>query len=118
METGKVKILGHAYSAISNSFLITAWFASGEWAAKHPDIVKTFARVTNEAGVYTNAHHAETAAMVAELLKFPLPLVEKMSRAVAGTSLNLSEIQPLIDVAVKYSVIPRAFPAKELLGGT
>ena len=56
--------------------------------------------------------------MVAELLKFPLPLVEKMSRAVAGTSLNLSEIQPLIDVAVKYSVIPRAFPAKELLGGT
>jgi hypothetical protein len=35
---------------------------------------------------------------------------------VSGTSLDPKLIQPLIDAAAKYKVIPQAFPATALLG--
>ena len=49
------------------------FFANTDWAAKHPDAVKNWVRDTYEAGAYTNTHHAETAPMMSEVTKIPLP---------------------------------------------
>jgi len=114
IESGKVRALVPAYDSVSTHFMFGAYFVNTDWAAKHPAATKTFARVTYEAAAYTNTHHAETAPMMAEITKIPLPVIQKMARVDSATSAEADLIQPLIDVAAKYKQLPRAFPAKEL----
>ena len=115
VATGKVKVLGNDYDAIASDFYITVFFTSSDYAAKHPEAVRWFARSIAEAAAYQNTHHAETAPYAAELTKIPLAIVEKMTRVVIGTQLRASEIQPMIDAAVKYKMIQRSFPARDLI---
>lgn len=113
LETGKVRVLAPAYSAISLHMVSGVYFAQPEWAGKHAATIKKWVRVTYDAAAYTNAHHAETAAMMAEVTKIPLEIISKMSRNTAATSSDPSYLQTVIDVAAKYKNISRAFPAKE-----
>jgi NitT/TauT family transport system substrate-binding protein len=115
LESHTVKPLGAAYSAIANSFLITCWFVSSDWAAKHPDTIHAFIDATDRAALYTNAHHAETAPLIADATKIPLAVITKMPRSVSSTALHLSDIQPLIDGSAKYKLIPQPFSARDLL---
>jgi NitT/TauT family transport system substrate-binding protein len=109
-----VRVLAPSYSAISNHFAFTVFFAQPSWAAAHADVVKRFVRATYDAAQYTNAHHAETAAMMAEITKIPVAVISKMARTNASTSSDPALIQPAIDVAAKYDSIAHAFPAKEI----
>ena len=113
LETGKVRVLAPCYSAISDHFVFTVYFAQPDWAAKHADTIKKLVRVTYDAAAYTNAHHAETAAMMADVTKIPLETITKMARVNGSTSGDPALIQPAINMAAKYNFIPRAFPAKE-----
>jgi NitT/TauT family transport system substrate-binding protein len=113
IETGKVRSLAPCYSAIGEHFAFTVYFAQPDWSAKHPDVVKKFVRTTYAAATYTNAHHAETAAMMADITKIPLATISKMARVNGSTVGDPSLIQPAIDLAAKYENISRTFPAKE-----
>jgi NitT/TauT family transport system substrate-binding protein len=115
LDSGKVKQLGLAYSAISQQFMFAGWFASTDWATKHPDLVRTFRRVAIEAAKYTNAHHAETAGILADATKMPLTVVSQMPRVDSATALDEKLIQPMVDAAAKYKMLPHTFPAKEMI---
>jgi NitT/TauT family transport system substrate-binding protein len=118
VETGKVRILAPAYSAIGEHFAFTIYFAQPEWAGKHADAVKRWLKVTYDAATYTNAHHAETVAMMADITKIPVGIISKMARVNGSTTGDPALIQPLINAAAKYNNISRAFPAKEAYFGT
>jgi NitT/TauT family transport system substrate-binding protein len=113
VATGKVRVLAPAYSAISDHFVFTVYFAQPDWAAKHADSLKKWVRVTYDAAAYVNAHHAETAAMMSDITKIPLDVFSKMARVNGSTSGDPALIQPAINVAAKYNNISRAFPAKD-----
>jgi ABC-type nitrate/sulfonate/bicarbonate transport system substrate-binding protein len=115
VASGTVRILAPAMDAVAPEFPYSGWFASSAWAAQHRDLVKAFARVVADSTAYTNAHHAETAAMLAAFTGQTVDVVERANRPETGTVLRLSQIQPLIDLAAKYKIIPRAFPAQELV---
>jgi NitT/TauT family transport system substrate-binding protein len=115
LESHQGKPLGAVYGAIANSFLITVWFVSSDWASKHADTIRTFIEVTDKSALYTNNHRAETAPLVADLTKIPIAVINKMPRSVSSTALHLSDIQPLIDGSAKYKLIPQSFPARDLL---
>lgn len=114
LAAGTVRLVP-AFDGIAPAFLVTAWFTTKEFTAKRPDVVKTFARVCAAAAAYTNAHHDETAPMMAEFTGISLPLIARMTRTVSGTTLNPALIQPVIDVSVKYKALKRAFAAQELI---
>ena len=81
----------------------------------HPEIVSNFITTIYHAAAYTNAHHRATVEMMAETTKAPVDIVAHMARVDGATSLDMREIQPMIDVAAKYHLIPSAFPASEML---
>ena len=118
LGTGKVRILAPAYSAIGEHFAFTVYFAQPEWASKHADAVKRWVKVTYDAANYTNAHHAETVAMMADITKIPAAIISKMARVNGATTGDPGLIQPLINAAAKYNNISRAFPAKDAYFGT
>lgn len=114
VQAGKVKLLP-VFDAIAPRFAFSVWFTSGAFAKAHPDVVKTFARVVAEAASYANAHHAETAPLVAAATTIPLATIEKMPRVVVGTALTTAEVQPVIDAAAKYKMISKPFAASAIL---
>ena len=117
MTDGQLRTLPGAYGAIAPQFLFAAWFSSNGWVRDHPDAARAFAHIVTEAASYTNAHHHETAAMVAQFTSSPLSVIEHMNRTPSGTSLDPALLQAVIDAAVKYKVLASGFPASGLTGG-
>jgi len=111
----QARVLAPAYSSISTHFVFASFFTAESYAQAHPDIVRKFMEIIYRAAAYTNAHHAATAQMMADATKAPLDIVQRMNRVDGATSLDPKEIQPLIDVAAKYHLIPAAFPATDML---
>ena len=115
VATKEVRALSPAYDAIASSFVFTAYFTSADYAKQHPEIVAKFTRVLYEAAAYTNKHHAETAAIMADVDKIPVATIEHMPRVDGAMSLNPAAFQPIIDAAAKFHLIPHGFPAREML---
>jgi len=109
------KTLGDAWGAIAPTFMAGAYFARIDWANAHPDLVRRYNRVYDQASAYVNTHYKETEPLVAELTKMELANVAQIPRGFNATSLDLSLIQPLIDASAKFEHIPRGFPARDLV---
>lgn len=117
LADGQLRPLAGAFGALAPQFLFAAWFSTKGWVQNHPDTARRFARILAQAAQYTNAHHHETAAMVAKFTSIPQDVIEHMTRTPSGTVLDTGMLQPIIDAAFKYKVIPRTFPATEMIGG-
>jgi NitT/TauT family transport system substrate-binding protein len=115
LAAGNVRVLGDPYGALAPLYLISGWFATADWVRAHPDAAQRFARVVEETALYANAHHSETAPVLADFSKIPLPVIAKMTRAVLGTSLTPALIQPVIDASVKYGALAHTFNAAEII---
>ena len=112
---GKVRVLSSTLGAIGPRFVFSAYFATRDWASKHREAVKKFAETLTQSAAYTNAHHKEMVPLIAELLGVSTTVVEHMSYPTGGTALLPAEVQPVIDIGVKYKLIPRKFTPQELL---
>lgn len=114
LAAGNVRLF-RPFSSIAPSLLLSGWFTTADWANQHREAVKLFAQVLAQAAAYTNAHTSETAALLAEISSIPLAVIEHMPRIANGTRVNESQIQPVIDAAVKYKLIKQAFPAGAMI---
>ena len=115
LDARSTKTIGDAWGAIAPRFIIGVNVARTSWAADHGDVLRRFAKAYKTATIYCNAHQAETAPYAAELTKMELATVQKMHRAIVPTELRIAEIQPVIDAAARYGVIPEVFPARAML---
>ena len=114
LETGKIKKIGDAYGTIADRWLTSGYLVQPDYAAKHPDLMRRFARALYEATAYANRHPAETIAMMSDVTKIPLPVYSKMARIQAATNSDPRILQPIIDATARYKIIARSFPAEEL----
>jgi NitT/TauT family transport system substrate-binding protein len=115
LKTGQLRTFASPFRGIAKELLIACWFCSDTYAKNNRDIVNRFASATRTATLYTNAHHAETIPLLAAYSHLSEDTIGRMTRVQGATSLNASAIQPAIDAAVKYNLIPKAFDASELL---
>jgi NitT/TauT family transport system substrate-binding protein len=116
LRSGKVRYLGNVVDTIASNLIESAWYASAATVAKQRDAIARFQRVVAAATVYTNAHHAETAVLLASFTGMDPATIAQIHRAVSGTTLDPVLIQPMIDAAVRFKIIPQRFPATALLG--
>jgi NitT/TauT family transport system substrate-binding protein len=115
---GKNRVAATVFDGIANRFMISGWFASADYVAKHRDIVERFERVMQQAEAYANTHHAETLDLVVQFTGLDAATVAGMTRPTYPAVLDPRDIQPLIDAEVKYKVIDKPFPAAELISPT
>jgi NitT/TauT family transport system substrate-binding protein len=113
LNSGKIRVLASALSSVASRFCQSAWFATTAWFVAHRQAAAKFAGVISMANSYTNGHHAEVAPLLAQFSHFGSAEL----RGVLGTSLNAADIQPVIDIAVKYHLIEPGVTARELLQG-
>ena len=116
LDGGTVKLLGYSATAIAPRFTMTAWFARDDFAAKNPALAAAFVRVMHDAAIYSNAHHAETAPMLARFLSLqPQDIASLGDRVTAGTLLTPQLMKPLLDAATRYHVVASAIDPRDLI---
>jgi NitT/TauT family transport system substrate-binding protein len=112
---GNVRLLGHAFGSIAPAFLFAAWFTTDEYAAKNVDAIRKFITVIYQAGAYTNTHHKEASPIVAQQIHIPVDVVANAQWSPAGTSIDPSMIQPVIDTAAKYGTLSKTFSYRDMI---
>lgn len=105
----------NVFDAIGSLWVLSAWFTTRDFSAKHPELIRAFTRAYAEAATYSNAHPAETAPLMAEFTGIELPVIQKMNRSISGITIQAGQFQPVIDAAAKYGYIKKGFPASELI---
>jgi NitT/TauT family transport system substrate-binding protein len=108
------RVLADSYDAIAPSFLIGAFFTTTAYAQANADAVKRYAEAIRNVAAWSNAHHKETGDILAGVTKIEPSVIAGMARASYAERLSPEEIQPSIDVAVKYGGLD-AFSAKEMV---
>ncbi len=114
LAEGKVRRLGDAFTVIAPRWAASVYLANPDWASKNAEAVRRWVKITYEAAGWCNAHQPETAAMMSEITKIPLAVFQKMARIEGTTTHDPGLLQPVMDLGLRYNVLPRPFPVKEL----
>jgi NitT/TauT family transport system substrate-binding protein len=112
---GKVRVLGKSYESIAKHFAFAAIVAQVDYANKNPDVIARFGRAIRDATMYTNTHHADTLALYAAFAKIDPKDIADAPRAESTPYVDAKDIQPMIAVAVRYSIIPKAVDPQDLI---
>jgi NitT/TauT family transport system substrate-binding protein len=110
-----LRLVGSTFDAISPHFAPSVWFSTKAWVAKNPGHAKAFVAAMREAGGWANTHHRESAEILAKYARNTAEQIDRFTRVTYGEKLPPELIQPNIDAAAKYGVIPASFPARELI---
>jgi NitT/TauT family transport system substrate-binding protein len=110
-----LRVLTNSYNAVAPRWSTSAWVATKDWIATHRTEAKAFAAAMRQAAVWGNAHHKESAAILAHAIDQPVERVEATQRVPYITSLTPALIQPPIDLAAKYGLLKATFPATDIL---
>ena len=114
LATGKLRQIGNSFASVADRWLTSAYLAQPDYANKHADLMRRFARATYESATYTNAHEDETIPVMAEASKIPVAVFSKMFRIEGATSGDPALLASLMEVVVRYKVLARSFPASEM----
>jgi NitT/TauT family transport system substrate-binding protein len=115
IKSGAARVLAYHISAIGNRLLQSSWFAMDGYVEKNVTVCRAFAQVMQTASAYCNTHRPETAAILAAYTKIDPAVVATMTRTTFASSIDVGQIQPLINAAAKYRVIAQAFPASDFI---
>jgi NitT/TauT family transport system substrate-binding protein len=111
----KYRVVAHPYDAVAPAFANGVYIAHEQYVAANPETVRRFARVIRDASIYANAHHAETAPILATATGVDVEKVNRGTRATYFESLDYGKFQVLIDFFAKHDLLKRSFPAQEII---
>jgi ABC-type nitrate/sulfonate/bicarbonate transport system substrate-binding protein len=115
VATGKVRVLGYPFEAVASRWAEAVLYGNSDWLQQHADLVKRFLRVTGEASAYVGAHEDQVAPIVAQFSGIDPSTLVKVTHPGRSLAVNAGDIQPMIDALAKYKVIPKGFPASDMI---
>jgi len=115
MATGKVRVIGYPFDAIGKHFADAVMFANVNWVSGHRDLVERFLRVMQTASAYVGTHETEMVPVLAQFAGADPAALANIRHPGRGVAIGPADLQPVIDLAAKYKVIPKAFSAQEMI---
>lgn len=115
MATGKVRDLGDPFAALGKRFSTAVLYATPQWVNGNRDIVARFSRATQESATYVAAHEREVVPVTASYTGVDSTLLANADHGGRGTAISPADLQPIIDAAAKFNMIPKAFPASDMI---
>jgi len=110
-----LRVIGQAYDSVAPRWVISAWLASNDWVAKHPDDARRFLGVMRDATKWANANKHDAAQVLAKNLKQDLAKIEALPRPDYQTALTPQLVQPGVNLAAKYGLVKASFPAQDII---
>jgi NitT/TauT family transport system substrate-binding protein len=115
ISAGYGKPFAHPGDALGKRIVISAWFSTTAYVAANRDTVKRFAAVMHDASMFSNANPKEMAKYLAPYFHEDVAVIGKTPPALLGATLEASELQPIVDAALRYGLIAKGYPASELI---
>jgi NitT/TauT family transport system substrate-binding protein len=112
-DRADVERLGDAFGAIAPQWTLGVFVASKAWVTANPDVARRFVKALLETARYANTHHAETAKIVAPLANIDLATYGAMARSRYGEALTVTQLQPPLDVALKYGQLKAPYDSSQ-----
>jgi ABC-type nitrate/sulfonate/bicarbonate transport system substrate-binding protein len=82
---------------------VTGWYAKADWLNANRDTAKRFVDVMLQTAKWGNAHHPESAAILAKYVGMTADAIQNSPRAVYGEKpIQPAMIQPVLDFSTKY----------------
>ena len=108
-----VETLGDPFSAVAPRWTVGVFVASKAWVTANPDQARRFVQGMYDTAHWANAHHAETAKIVAPLANIDLATFSNMARSRYGDTLSVALLQPELDEAFKAGQLKTPFDATQ-----
>jgi NitT/TauT family transport system substrate-binding protein len=110
-----LRILTYSYDAIAPRWAVSAWCSTPDWLAKHPLEARRFSSALQAATAWANTHRGDTTVILAKYLNRSPASIDALPRITFETRVTPELIQPPIDLAAKYGLIPASFHGRELI---
>jgi NitT/TauT family transport system substrate-binding protein len=115
LATAKFRILVDMLTGYPHPILESAFFATKTYVDANRDTVARFTKVLQQAAQYSDNHVAETLPLLVAFTGMDPDAATKMHKTYTALSFDPQQIQPVIDAAAKYNIIPKSFPARDML---
>lgn len=111
--SGDVRVVADPFRAVADSFSVGAYFANRSWIAANRPLARRFAAALYATAVWANAHHDQTAPILSKYAKIDVARIAATTRSTYATSLTPADVQPVLDLSLKYGALdkPIAGPA-------
>jgi len=110
----QTRVLGDPYASVANRFLISCWVASTSWCAANRSTLESFRTVMRKTAAWANQNPRQTGAILQKYYKIDPAIVEAIPRTEMGVNLDPKLVQPVIDMMVRYTLVPAEFDAGNL----
>ncbi len=111
LESGRVRNLTNVNDAIAKRFFVSAWFTTKTWAAANSATLRKFNAAINDASAWAVKNPGAAAAVLLKYLHLTTPLAHERH----ADKLDPALLQPLIDAAVRYKVLPQPLDARDII---
>lgn len=111
-------VFAPTYDAIAKHFLISGWFATADYLKNNAEAAKRFTLAIHEAGRWANTHHAESAAILVKYAKLTPEVAARMTRCQYAERLSVAQLQPTIDLSVRYKLLDRPLAAADIIAAS
>ena len=114
---GQARLFARIYDSIGSRLMLAGWFSTTDWVKRNAAVAKQFAAAMHDAALWANnpRNHARSALILQKEDEIPDDVLQSMMRVSYATTFDDSNMQPLIDTAAKYKVIPSAIRARDLI---
>jgi ABC-type nitrate/sulfonate/bicarbonate transport system substrate-binding protein len=93
---------GQIHGAVSTN----VWVTTTEYARASPATIKKLIATAYAIATWANGHRSDSGNILMKYSKLDPTVVAAMTRTEYSTSLNPKLLQPLIDVGVKFGMLP------------
>jgi ABC-type nitrate/sulfonate/bicarbonate transport system substrate-binding protein len=108
--------VGQPYDAVALEFPVGCFFVKDDFARDNGARIRPIVDALREAGLWANSNPRASAEILAAASGLDVAVIASTKRVVyPRRALVPADVQPLIEVAARYGVIPSSFPAQEVI---
>jgi NitT/TauT family transport system substrate-binding protein len=106
------RMLAAVYDAIGDKFMISAYFTTEEYAKAHPDVIRKFAEVIVNAGIWANKNHVESAKILEKYSGVAVP--PSATRVTYAERMRPADIDAVLATLQQYNLVKPGVKSAEM----
>jgi NitT/TauT family transport system substrate-binding protein len=91
------------------------WYSTTTWVASHRQQAKAFVSVMKQTALWANAHHDDSATILAAHIARSVDQIKGSKRVIYGTDISPALVQPELDLAYKYGLLAQPVQAHDVI---